>query len=192
MTLPPTRAPFAIILLIAVQIVCVGSFLADILVEVFVVHDPDGFFEIETLATVALILAIVFEIRILRQMLRRTARLETHMRRAALAFQDALDDYFDRWQLTPTERDVALFMIKGMTIAEIAALRASAEGTIKSHLNAIYRKAGVSGRGAFLALLIEDLMQDSDAAQYAPDAPPARPLTKAEPLAGWPRNEDAI
>ena len=44
--------------------------------------------------------------------------------------------------------------------AQIAELRGSAQGTVKSQLNAIYRKAGVSGRTALLALLIEDLMGD--------------------------------
>jgi DNA-binding CsgD family transcriptional regulator len=53
---------------------------------------------------------------------------------------------------------VAAFTIKGFTIAEIAALRGSAEGTVKTHLNAIYRKAGVQGRGQLVSLLIEELL----------------------------------
>ena len=53
---------------------------------------------------------------------------------------------------------VALFTLKGLAIPEIAGVRGSAEGTIKAHLGAIYRKAGVNGRGAFLALFIEELM----------------------------------
>ena len=66
--------------------------------------------------------------------------------------------HFDSWGLTPSERDVALFVIKGLPIAEIARLRGSAEGTVKSQLNAVYRKSGVSGRGALLGLLIDDLV----------------------------------
>lgn len=160
MTTPKSRMPIAILVMIIVQIICVGFFVGDIIADIFFDPEPEGLWEVETLATVALVFAIIFEIRLLRDILRRNARLEDNMRRAAMAFQDALAEYFDRWQLTPTERDVALFTIKGMTIAEIAILRGSAEGTIKSHLNAIYKKAGVIGRGAFLALFIEDLMQD--------------------------------
>jgi len=37
-------------------------------------------------------------------------------------------------------------------------MRGSAEGTVKSQLNAIYRKAGVGNRGELLSLLIEELM----------------------------------
>jgi DNA-binding CsgD family transcriptional regulator len=47
-----------------------------------------------------------------------------------------------------------------MSISEIAVLRGSREGTIKAHLNAIYRKAGVSGRSQLVSLLVEDLMQE--------------------------------
>ena len=40
-----------------------------------------------------------------------------------------------------------------------AKLRGSAEGTIKTHLNAIYRKSGVTGRAQLVSILIEDLMR---------------------------------
>jgi DNA-binding NarL/FixJ family response regulator len=47
-----------------------------------------------------------------------------------------------------------------MSTAEIAGLRATSEGTIKAQTNAIYRKAGVTGRPQLLSLFIEDLMRD--------------------------------
>ncbi|MBC7740336.1 MAG: helix-turn-helix transcriptional regulator [Candidatus Saccharibacteria bacterium] len=68
-------------------------------------------------------------------------------------------DLFRGWHLTPTEQDVASFTIKGCSIAEIARLRGSAEGTIKTHLNAIYRKSGVTGRAQLVSVLVEDLLQ---------------------------------
>jgi len=40
----------------------------------------------------------------------------------------------------------------------MARLRDSSEGTIKAQSNAIYRKAGVSGRAQLLSLFIEDLL----------------------------------
>lgn len=53
---------------------------------------------------------------------------------------------------------MATFTIKGFSIAETAAMRKSTEGTVKSHLNAIYRKAGVQGRGQLVSVLVEDLL----------------------------------
>lgn len=85
---------------------------------------------------------------------------ETRLRRASTAFRSLLDERFREWDLTPAERDVALFALKGFTLAEMATLRATTEGTIKTQCNAIYRKAGVTGRPQFLSLFIDDLMGD--------------------------------
>jgi DNA-binding CsgD family transcriptional regulator len=68
------------------------------------------------------------------------------------------DDHFTEWGLTAAERDVALFALKGMSIAEIAELRQTSQGTVKAQTNAIYRKAGVSGRPQLLSLFVDELM----------------------------------
>ena len=67
------------------------------------------------------------------------------------------------WGLSPAERDVALFAIKGLSTSEIAALRTTSEGTVKAQTAAIYRKAGVSGRPQLLSLFIEDLLEPPEA-----------------------------
>ena len=71
-----------------------------------------------------------------------------------------MEELFASWGLTPAEQDVALFAIKGLATAEIAVLRATSEGTVKAQTNAIYRKAGVTGRPQLLSLFIEDMMVD--------------------------------
>jgi len=58
----------------------------------------------------------------------------------------------------PSERGVAPVAIKGLSIAETGRLRESAEGTVKSQLGPVYRKAGVSGRGALLGMLVDELV----------------------------------
>jgi DNA-binding CsgD family transcriptional regulator len=63
---------------------------------------------------------------------------------------------------------VALFAIKGMSTSEIATLRTTSEGTVKAQTNAIYRKAGVSGRPQLLSLFIDDLMRDDVSEQIRP------------------------
>ncbi len=77
--------------------------------------------------------------------------------------RELLEQRFGEWGLTPAERDVALFSIKGLSTGEIAALRATSEGTVKAQSNAIYRKAGVSGRPQLLSLFLEELMDDETA-----------------------------
>jgi DNA-binding CsgD family transcriptional regulator len=88
---------------------------------------------------------------------------------------DILNERFDDWGLTPAERDVALFAIKGLSIADIAQMRSTSEGTVKAQTNAIYRKAGVTGRSQLLSLFIDDLMDGAlTEAAATPPSPPAR------------------
>jgi DNA-binding CsgD family transcriptional regulator len=103
--------------------------------------------------------------------LRRTRAAEEALRRASSAFMDVLEERFDDWSLTPAERDVALFAIKGLSTAEIAALRETSEGTVKAQTAAIYRKAGVSGRPQLLSLFIDDLMSPPESAPAVRTAP---------------------
>ena len=94
----------------------------------------------------------------LRATTRRNRRVEDQLRAASGAFAELLQERFTEWGLTPAERDVALFAIKGMSTKESAGMRDSSEGTVKAQTNAIYRKAGVVGRTQLLSLFIDDLM----------------------------------
>ena len=113
---------------------------------------------VEIGATVGLILGVVVSARMLRRSIARQRDVEDRLRAASGAFVDLLQDRFRDWALTPAEKDVALFSIKGLSTQEIAALRNTSEGTVKAQTNAIYRKAGVSGRPQLLSLFIDDLM----------------------------------
>ena len=122
--------------LVAAQVFCAVFFLIDV-VEDFRADPGVGWhLTIELFATLCLIAAIVVEIRIMVRILRRQAHLERSVSIASSAMQDVIDAYFDAWNLTPTEQDVATFMVKGLSISEIAEIRGSAEGTIKSRLHA--------------------------------------------------------
>jgi len=65
---------------------------------------------------------------------------------------------FDDWKLTPSERDIALLLIKGLSAREIADLRDTRPGTVKSQSSAVYQKAGVNGRNELVAYFVEDLL----------------------------------
>ncbi len=85
--------------------------------------------------------------------------LEENRDRASQAFQDLLDDYFERWQFSGAEREVTKLILKGCTIAEIAEIRGAAEGTVKAQTNAIYRKSGYANKTQLLSAFIEDLTE---------------------------------
>jgi DNA-binding CsgD family transcriptional regulator len=69
-----------------------------------------------------------------------------------------LKQQFEDWQLTQTEREVAMLLLKGLSFKEIAAVRDTMEKTVRQQASTIYGKANVSGRHAFSAWFIEDLL----------------------------------
>lgn len=111
-------------------------------------------------AVIGLILGMVVSATLMVRSLRRQRAAEESLRLASGAFMDVLEERFADWELTPAEKDVALFSIKGLSTADIAGLRSTSEGTVKAQTNAIYRKAGVSGRPQLLSLFIDELMTD--------------------------------
>ncbi len=175
-------APFLAIFVI--QALCAFFFVSDILSSVVGFRTTPISWEmreaLEIGAAVGLILGVVLGGLMLHRALRDRHRAEEQLRRASGAFMDLLQERFGEWGLTPSEKDVALFAIKGMSTSEIAALRATSEGTVKAQTNAIYRKAGVSGRSQLLSLFIEDLMRDDGAVRPMPDQQPSQAVASAK------------
>ena len=167
----------AYLLIFLVQAVCAVFFVSDILSSLLGIRTTPISWEMREMleigAAVGLILGVTLGGLMLRQTLRRQHRAEERLRRASVAFSDLLQERFVEWGLTPSERDVALFAIKGMSTAEIATLRVTSEGTVKAQTNAIYRKAGVSGRPQLLSLFIDDLMRDDGTVRAAANGGPS-------------------
>ena len=153
------------ILIVALQVLCAVFFVSDILFTIIglratpISWQTREFLEIG--AALGLILGVVLGVFVLFKFRARTAQVEEQLKIAAGAFAQVLEDRFAGWGLTPAEKDVALFLVKGMSTAEISGLRNTSEGTIKAQTNAIYRKSGVNGRSQLLSLFIDDLMQDA-------------------------------
>ena len=150
--------------ILAVQAMCAVFFVTDIVLGITGLRSSPLSWQTRELleigAAIGLLLGLVLGALALRRSIRRQQHAEGQLRLASGAFMELLDERFQDWQLTPSERDVALFAIKGLSTQEIAGLRATSEGTVKAQTNAIYRKAGVSGRPQLLSLFIDDLLGD--------------------------------
>lgn len=155
--------PVLIYMVFAMQIVCAVFFVFDIALTVLPIPLPPlnwQFHElIEIAAALGLILGVVVSAILLRASSRRSDHIESQLRAASGAFAELMEERFVDWNLTPAEREVALFSIKGLSTHEIAQLRETSEGTVKAQTNAIYKKVGVSGRPQLLSLFIEDLLE---------------------------------
>ena len=158
-----------VIVAIVVQCICALFFVANIASALlgFAPISWQASEIIEIGAAFGLLLGIVLGAYAFQQARARAEIAEMRLRVASTEFVQMMHVRFQDWGLTPAEKDVALFAIKGMTTAEIAELRSTSEGTVKAQTNAIYRKAGVSGRAQLLSLFIDELLAEAKA--YAPD-----------------------
>jgi DNA-binding CsgD family transcriptional regulator len=71
---------------------------------------------------------------------------------------EAIEAQFSRWNFTEAEREVALLLLKGLSLKEIAALRATSERTIRAQARSLYSKAALTGRAALSAFFLEDVL----------------------------------
>lgn len=65
---------------------------------------------------------------------------------------------FDDWGLTPAEQEVALLLLKGLSMKEVSETRSVSERTIRQQATTIYGKAGLTGRADLSAYFLEDLL----------------------------------
>ncbi len=154
-----------ILIALVIQVVCSVFFITDLASTVFglpLMPTSWMLYELmEISAALGLVIGSIVSAMALRRAHKRRQRLEMQLKAASGAFMDMLNEKLNEWGLTPAEQDVALFAIKGFSTREISEMRNTSEGTIKAQTNAIYRKAGVSGRPQLLSLFIDDLMGDA-------------------------------
>lgn len=76
----------------------------------------------------------------------------------ARGLSSAIDAQLDAWSFSPAEREVALLLLKGLSLKEIAEVRGVSERTARQQALAAYKKAGVAGRAELSAFFLEDLL----------------------------------
>jgi len=77
---------------------------------------------------------------------------------SASEIRTMIDQQFSLWQLSNSEKDVALLLIKGLSMKEIAEIRKTQEKTVRQQARTIYQKSGLSGRHELSAFFLEDIL----------------------------------
>ena len=75
-----------------------------------------------------------------------------------------IQEQFESWGLTPGEQQVALLLLKGLSLKEIASVRNTKEKTVRQQASSIYAKTGLEGRHAISAWFLEDFLTVEDIA----------------------------
>lgn len=156
------RQPAILLVSLLLQVVSLTYFLWDMATSVLGIAVNPLHYQtrevLHILATLGLLSGFVMTLAALRRLWRDRAVANERQRLAASEFRDLLDERFAGWSLSPAERDVAMFVIKGFSTSEIAELRQTSEGTVKAQCASIFRKTGLSGRTQLLSSLIEDMV----------------------------------
>lgn len=80
------------------------------------------------------------------------------LRQASRQYGEVIQEQLAAWELTPSEKEVALLLLKGLSFEEIANVRDTKEKTVRQQATSIYRKSGLNGRHAFAAWFFEDFL----------------------------------
>lgn len=112
----------------------------------------------ESCVALSLVLGVALGGHYARALLREARQRESVLHAARGKMNALIEGRFREWDLSRSESEVALFALKGSSIAEIASMRNAAEGTVRSQLSQVYAKAGVKNQSALMAVFIDDLI----------------------------------
>jgi DNA-binding NarL/FixJ family response regulator len=160
------RSIFLFYCILAVQMLCAFPFLYDLWGEVLGLRTtaiPWYLQEvIQMMASAGMFVGVIgagIYMLYLHHSQKRIARLGEQMDVVSGNFQDHIQQHFDSWNLSRSEAEIAVYAMKGFSNAEIAELRGTTTATVKSQMNAIYRKCNFSNRQQLISFLVEELLQ---------------------------------
>lgn len=84
--------------------------------------------------------------------------ISDEMKNARHEYSAVIHNQFQQWSLTPSEQEVAMLLLKGLSFKEISSVRNTKEKTVRQQGSIIYSKANVEGRHEFAAWFLEDFM----------------------------------
>ena len=113
---------------------------------------------IQILASIGLITGVVVTFVFLKLSQQRISVLDQQIANVSGNYRAYLESQFTDWALSDSEREIAIFAMKGFSNSEIADLRGTSASTVKSQMNAIYRKSNFSNRQQIISFLVEELL----------------------------------
>jgi DNA-binding CsgD family transcriptional regulator len=84
---------------------------------------------------------------------------KTEAKKYIEGLSNSIDLQLTKWDLSQAEKEVALLLLKGLSLKEIAEIRKTTDKTARVQSISIYSKSGLSGRSELAAFFLEDLLQ---------------------------------
>lgn len=146
-------------------------FIIDIYIDV---HDGVPFSHIwhEGILFILALSAIAWQVRVIFRKNRNISSLSSELLATKKSYQEwkekthasaqeirqMIDSQFVLWHLSYSEKDIALLLIKGLSMKEIAEIRKTHEKTVRQQATTVYKKSGLSGRQELAAFFLEDIL----------------------------------
>ena len=115
-------------------------------------------FTLEFIVFVGVSMAMVLGVRDLRRLRTQLSYEQRRTEVFSTVLAQSINIQMDEWRMTPSEKDVAWYIIKGYRFSEIAEARGVKESTARLQGTSLYAKAGVSGRAEFVAEILQPLL----------------------------------
>ncbi len=127
---------------------------------------------VEVVFVIASLIALLYFTYIIHQQNQSHAKLEESLSKVRqslegtnIRLQKGKKEYlkviqwqFNEWLLTPSEEEVTLLLLKGLSVKKIAKGRSTQEKTVRKQASAIYEKSGLAGRYELSAWFFEDML----------------------------------
>lgn len=140
-------------------------FAYDILVDIATGLDGIWHIVVELVVFLAISAVLGRELLHVRQLNRDIVLEKSKTARLAGEMLSVMNRQFKVWGLSGSEAEIALLLIKGLSMKEIAEARNVKDKTVRTQAASIYAKTGHSGRHELAAYFIEDLMSEITSAQ---------------------------
>ena len=112
----------------------------------------------EALAVFALGTGIFVTMQYMALLRERKLYAELSLRHLRKDFGGLMENKFQRWGLSPAEKDISVLILKGLGTSEISEIRSTKLGTVKLQVHKILQKAGASNRAEFMSLFMDDFL----------------------------------
>ncbi|MBV0913631.1 helix-turn-helix transcriptional regulator [Rhodobacteraceae bacterium ASV31] len=176
----------AMLAFITVQLIAVAALVYRLVADLFVLPFPDVPWRlvelIEILAVIGTVSGLALSSVLFWLTVARGNRIMDQLSVASGQIQDRIDDQFEIWALSVSEKSVALLIIKGFSNKEISEIRGTSPATIKSQISSIFRKSGLSTRQQIVTFFVEEIVAQLDLPNVdtGPVPPPRRQQDRFE------------
>ncbi len=152
-----------------VLVVASAFFAYDIVTDVAKGHEGVLHLTVEGLVFLATSTVMLLELLRVLRMRRQLRALQDRLSRVAQDVHERLEEQFRCWGLSGSQREVALLLIKGLSMAEIAQARGVKEKTVRQQAAEVYARSGCAGRHELAAYFMDELLTATGSGDGAAD-----------------------